>query len=461
MKKLIIAALIMLLILPSVLAINITLEKKQAKEVVIKNLDEPAVFTFDITNNEKDDEFLFFNLFGFTMEPKDKVSIDKDETKEVDIVIYPRQDLEIKNYYTLPIYIRAKDSTEIQKKLTLKIVELQDVFEVGSDEIDPESNSLSVYIHNKENIDLSDLDVTFKSKFFEFEEDFDLDARERKSFDVELNKEDFAELTAGFYTLTAEITADEQEAEVEGIIKFSEKEIVEETKKEYGLVVSTKIIQKTNTGNTIKTTQTVVPKNIISRLFTSFSPEPDSVERNGFNVNYIWNKEIKPGETLEIKVQTNWLFPLIIIVLIGVVIILVRQFTKTDVILRKRVSFVKAKGGEFALKVTLHIFSKKYVERVNIIDRLPSLMKVYDRFGGERPFRVNEKNRLIEWSFDKLEEGESRTLSYIIYSKDVGVMGKFALPSATAIFQKDGEIRESESNRAFFIAEPKKDIDFE
>ena len=92
MKKLIIAVLIMLLILPSVLAINITLEKEQFKEVVIKNLDEPAVFTFDITNNEKDDEFLFFNLFGFTMEPKEKIQIDRGETKEIDIVIYPRQD---------------------------------------------------------------------------------------------------------------------------------------------------------------------------------------------------------------------------------------------------------------------------------------------------------------------------------------------------------------------------------
>ena len=45
-------------------------------------------------------------------------------------------------------------------------------------------------------------------------------------------------------------------------------------------------------------------------------------------------------------------------------------------------------------------------------------------------------------------------MSYIIFSK-VGVLGKFALPTANAIYEKDGEINETDSNRAFFIAEPR------
>ena len=68
------------------------------------------------------------------------------------------------------------------------------------------------------------------------------------------------------------------------------------------------------------------------------------------------------------------------------------------------------------------------------------------------PTRFDEKNRRIEWNFEKLEAGESRVLSYIIYSK-IGVLGKFALPSATAIYEREGKIKESESNRAFFVAE--------
>jgi len=43
-------------------------------------------------------------------------------------------------------------------------------------------------------------------------------------------------------------------------------------------------------------------------------------------------------------------------------------------------------------------------------------------------------------------------MTYIIYSK-VGVLGRFALPTATAIYEKEGNIHETESNKAFFMAE--------
>jgi hypothetical protein len=202
----------------------------------------------------------------------------------------------------------------------------------------------------------------------------------------------------------------------------------------------------------ITETETVIKKNIISRLFTTLTPEPDSVDRQGFTVYYLWNRELKPGEEFEITVRTNWLFPLVVILLIIAIIILVKQYSKTNLILKKRVSFVRAKGGEFALKVSIFVNARKHVERINIIDRLPPLVTLYDKYGQEKPTRFDDKNRRLEWNFEKLEAGETRALSYIIFSK-VGVVGKFALPTATAIYEKEGEIQETESNRAFFIAE--------
>ncbi len=461
MKKVCAALLLALFIIPSILAIDLTFEKKDAMDVVVVGLDTPATFTFDITNNNGDDEFTIYNLLGFTITP-DKFSIDSDETKEVDISVWPRSDLNVRNYYTFPIYIRGKDSSEITKKLTIKIVDLDDSFEIGSTEIDPESNSMTIYLLNKENFEFKDLSVEFNSKFFNEQDTVDLSPLERKEFTIELDKDDFKQLTAGFYTLTADVAVDNISAELEGTIKFLEKDMIEEVKNDYGLIVNTKTIQKTNNGNTVESSEIIVEKNIISRLFTSFSPEPDAVERQGVTITYTWNPEIMPGDTFEVTVKTNWLYPLIIIAFIIVIIILVRQFTSTDVVLRKKISFVKAKGGEFALKVSIFAYAKKYVERVNIVDRLPSLMKLYNRFGGEQPSRINEKLGMIEWSFEKLEQGEVRTLSYIVYSKNVGVMGKFALPSAAVIYQKDGKVHEAESNKAFFVAEPKKeDSDFE
>ena len=73
----------------------------------------------------------------------------------------------------------------------------------------------------------------------------------------------------------------------------------------------------------------------------------------------------------------------------------------------------------------------------------------------DKPSKVEEHKRLVEWNFDKLEAGETRILSYIIYSK-IGVMGKFALPSTIAVYEREGEIKETESNKAFFISEQRK-----
>lgn len=452
MKKLAII-LLFLLILPNVLAIDLIIEKKSSNEVVIKGLNQPATFNLAISNQESGGNFKFFNLLGFVMEPSNQVYIGGNKTEDVQLIVYPREDLDVENFYTLQYFIRAQDNSELKEKVTLKLVDLKDAFEIGSEEIDPESNSIKFYIYNKEKFNFKDLNVKFSSKFFEDVQSFDLGENERKDFTVQIDKEDFKELTAGFYTLTAEVSIEDINAEVEGIIKFVEKNIVESSTTDYGLVVSTKVIQKTNQGNAVESSETVVKKNVISRLFTTFSIEPDLVDREGFNIYYTWDRNIRPGETLEIKVKTNWLFPFIIIGLVLVIVFLVKKSSSTDILLQKKVNFVRAKGGEFALKVTINATAKNYVERIKIIDRLPGLMKLYEKFGVEKPTRINEKARLMEWEFEKLEAGEIRTITYIIYSKNVGVMGTFALPSAVAIYSKNGEIKESESNKAYFVAE--------
>ena len=135
-----------------------------------------------------------------------------------------------------------------------------------------------------------------------------------------------------------------------------------------------------------------------------------------------------------------------------IIVVFVKRFTGTHVIVRKRVNFVRAKGGEFALKVSIITKATQHVERVNLVDRLPMMVKLHEKTGGEQPTRVDEKNRRIEWNFDKMEAGEIRVVSYIVYSK-VGVVGKFELPTAMAIFEREGDIHEVESNKAFFVAE--------
>ena len=449
--------LLILLIIPSVLAINIEVEKQSTGEVLITELNNPIVFDLNITNLGASDNFEFFNLLGFLMSPE-KISIERKETKEIQLEIIPLASIKERGFYTITYYIKASDESETQETLTFKIIELKDAFVVGSSNIDPESNSIEIFIRNTENFDFGNIDVSFSSPFFNIEKNFSLGPKETKTFTVQLNSADFKELIAGFYTLTANVNVKGEETKVEGVIKFVEEDILTTTKKEFGFLISTQIIEKTNAGNTIEQPETVIKKNIISRLFTTFSSEPDLVEREGTKVYYTWNSEINPGETLEIIVKTNWLFPFLVILFVILIVVLTKKYSEANLVLKKRVSFVKAKGGEFALKVSVSVNAKKYVERVNVLDRIPSLVEVYERFGGDQPSKIDKKNRRLEWNFEKLEAGEIRILSYIIYSK-VGVLGKFALPTATAIYERDGEIHESESNHAFFVAEQRrKDI---
>ena len=79
MKKLLGLLILGLLILPSVLAIDIDLEKRSSRDVIVAGLDDPAIFTFDITNNEATDDFYFFNLLGFSLSPNETIEIKGNE----------------------------------------------------------------------------------------------------------------------------------------------------------------------------------------------------------------------------------------------------------------------------------------------------------------------------------------------------------------------------------------------
>lgn len=444
----------MILLLPGVLSVNLDVEKSSSDEIMILDIESPATFNLEVTNNGVSDSFTFYTFFGLLESPKEAIKINSGETKNIELKILPTYNLQ-PGFSNFEVFIRGTDNSETSKELLVKIANLGDIFEIGSKEIDSESSTMQIYIKNKENYNFENLDVKFSSVFFDFEESFSLNPNEEKSFEVKLDKEDFKKVLAGFYTLTATINTNEAETKVEGVIKFAEKNILEETSKDSGFIVSTTKIEKTNEGNTIQSSETTIKKNIISRLFTSFSPEADLVERDGAKIYYTWIKDIKPGETLTIKARTNWMFPFIVIFLIVSIVTLVKKFSKRDLSLRKKVSFVNAKGGEFALKVSIVVHAKKYVEKVDIIERLPALVKVYERFGREEPTKVDEAKKRIEWHFEKLEAGEVRVLTYVIYSK-VGVVGKFALPSTAAIYEKDGEIKDTSSNLAFFVAEQRR-----
>ncbi len=444
----------LILILPTILSIDLEIQKDSEYEVMIADVGQPATFNLEIKNNGPTGEFKVYNLLGFTNSPE-TIKISQGETKDIEFKIYPRSDLSYRGFYTMDIYFQDGMEKSQSEKIKFEVISLGEAFEIGSADISPEASSANIYVKNKKDFNFEEINGKFSSSFFKFEKDFSLMPKERKEFNVKLDQEEVDKLLAGTYPLNAQITVEDQTADVEGVMNFVEQDILTTTSKEYGLFVSTKVISKKNDGNTVTVADTRLDKNIITRLFTSFSPEPTNVQREGLKVYYTWNENLNPGESLDVTVRTNWLFPFLLIFFIVVIVALARKYSSSHVTMKKKVSFVRAKGGEFALKVSIIVNARDFVEKVAIVDRLPPLVSLYEKFGSERPTRVNEKMRRIEWNFDRLERGETRILSYVIYSKNVGVLGKFALPTTTAIYEIDGKIKESQSNRAFFVAEQK------
>ena len=198
--------------------------------------------------------------------------------------------------------------------------------------------------------------------------------------------------------------------------------------------------------------QVEVKKNIISYLFTTLNVEPTKREITGLSVKYTWEQELMPDGELNVIAKTNWFYPLIIIVLVLGIGWFIKENIDTDLVLRKKVSFVKTKGGEFALKVSITARAKRDLRRIRIIDHVPHLVQLYDKFGTVHPDRVDMKSRRLEWDVPALDRGVERVFSYIVYSK-IGVVGRFELPSAKAIYELEGRNKEVMSNKSFYVNE--------
>lgn len=453
MRKLL-SFLLVLALLPAVLAVDLDIERTSSGETLIYGLDTPVFFDLEITNNGKTDTFSIYTFYGHGIEPAEDFEIKKEETKELTISITPRLDLMQKGRTAPVYYVQGSDNSKVEEKLSVNIIDLEEAFEVGSGSIDPSTQQLTIFIRNKVNFDFSGLDVKFLSPFFDLEETMDLPPYEKKEFMIDIEKEDYDKLMAGFYTLTAKVAFENLKSEVEGKIEFIEKDNLTTQKRDYGFVITTKVIEKENKGNTMAETEITIKKNIFSRLFTTYSSDADQIERQGATVYYTWTEKLGPGESFEVIVKTNWLLPFFIIFFFVTLVYFFKKYSTQKIQVRKRVSFVKAKGGEFALKVTIIAQAREFVEKVKIIDRLPPLVKMYERFGGELPDKISRDKKRLEWDFEYLEAGESRVMSYIVYSK-VGVLGKFALPGTICRFEQEGVSKQTTSNKAFFLAEAK------
>ncbi len=452
-----ILSLILILTTLPLVSAELEIKKTSLVDTIVPEIGEPAVFEFRLTNLGETDNFRIYSLVGADFSPENKFTINSGTTKTLEVEIMPEQEI-LKNPGTFNfIYKIVGEKTGIQEDvLAIKILPLKDVLEINAYNIGFESDTAKVYINNRGGLPFPEIQARLHSVFFDTEKVFSLEKHDKTEFEILLDKDKTKSLTAGTYTLTADIKTYGVEERIQNTFKYAQKTDVETIKKKEGFFITKETIEKTNQGNLPIVVQTKINKNIISRMFAYFNQEPTNVQRTGTTITYTFQEEIQPAETLTIKVTTNWFYPLILLIASIIIIYLVKIYTFTDLIVRKKTTYVKTKGGEFALKIALNVKAKKFVEKIKLTDKIPCLVKVHKRFGAVEPDKIDEKNRRLEWNIDNLNPGEDRVFSYIVYSK-VSPVGKFELPTCNAIYERNGKIKDAESNRVIFITKPKEE----
>ncbi|MGV8152306.1 MAG: hypothetical protein ACP5OG_04440 [Candidatus Nanoarchaeia archaeon] len=436
-------------------AIELEVSQKTITSSYISQIDSPAVYQLVIKNSAENDTFRIYSIAGLYLEPSEEFEIKSGETKNIVVKATPNEAMKKKKgYSTIEYFIENSKKQTQAERITINIVDFEDAVSISCDPINPNTEEIILNIKNNIDYNFTDLKIKSTSDLFDYSGSINLEGFEKKTISAVFDKEKLKSLIAGQYIIKSEIEFMDAKAKLESIVKFLEKEGIETQDFKEGIIIQRYEVVKTNIGNVPINVEIKVEKNILSYLFTTFNIAPE-IKLNGIKVSYSWKKELIPNQDLRVVVETNWLWPLLILVLIIVLFVLIKKYVESDLILSKKVSFVKTRGGEFALKVTIRAHAKGYIEKISIVDRLPHLVKLYERFGAVAPDVVDEKNKRLEWKLEALNKGEERIFSYIIYSK-IGVVGKFELPSSRAIYEKEGKIKEVTSNRSFFVNEPKK-----
>ena len=437
----------------SLISAEVTVREQAVSLMAILELNKPAIFNLDITNNGASDIFEIYTLVGLDMEPKEKFSLSGGETETIVVQVYPRG---IAQPYPFEYKIKGEKMGVQKESLVINIVNLKDVFNIKAEDINPDSEEATIYFENKGGHSFDSVDLSLSSVFFDENFKFSVAPFEKKSISIPLDKEKIKEIIAGDYILNSRIKVENVSAIPDSrTIKFNEKIGIETVTSKEGFFTTRYEIEKTNKGNVPTEVSIAITKNILSIPFTIFNLDYNKREINKMTVTYTFKKEINPTESLKVISRTHWW--ILALSIIAIILIAYWIYTYQKLVIRKRVSFVKTRGGEFALKVTLLVKARGFVENIHVVDRIPHMVKLFERYGAVQPDRIDESSRRIEWNISSLARGEERIFTYIIYSK-IGIVGKFELPEAEAIYEYEGKPKETTSNVAFYINEPKEKL---
>jgi hypothetical protein len=450
MKKSILFLIMGIFFLSTISALEMSAEYDT--NIIVRDLENSIKLNLEI-ENASEGLYNLYTLADVSIQPSEMFSINEDPFKK-EFTIAPTKNLrEIEGYYTFAYTLNHRGFEKTDKKIIINLMNLEDVIEISSDSIEPTSGKISFYIQNKESVQLDNLSAKFSSILFKGEKTFSIGPNERLEISVDVDENKMKKTKAGVYIIESVFQTKTGTKKIDGTLYLGEKKGITSTEDKSGFLIKTETIIKTNSGNILEDIQIKTKRNIFSRLFTSFNIEPTLIERNGAIIQYTWVKEkLAPAETYIVKTKTNYILPFLILVVVILALLGFKRFSESKIEIKKSVSHVKTKNSQFALKIQISVKAKKDIENVTLIDKIPAMVKIYNKFGIVKPDKIDTASRRLHWNIGDLNTGEERLFNYIVYSK-VGIVGKFVLPNALAVFEKEGKIHETNSNKVFFMSD--------
>ena len=443
--------LFLLVLLLGVVSASLTVDVPSRIPAVIAGVEDPVVVELAIENLGEPDTIELWAGADLVLSPRGAFTVESGKS-EVEMEVYPnevaaRQD----GLWSFQLEILSQHQGVFKETVTLRVVPLEKAIVFGVEPISPEHDRAILRVQNQQDIFLEDLELVFSSALFDSTEQVTLGPFEEKTLEAPLQSAKLSGISAGPYVVGLELRLQDVVAEQDGLVRYLEQEgvFVDTTSK--GFVVRTREVRKVNEGNVPSEVEVTLRKNVLTRLFTSHESKPGSVERSGLSVVYTWKETLGPGQTLTVVQTTNYSLPVLLVILLVAITLFVRTYSQTKVVLGKRVSFVRTKGGEFALKVRMRVKASKAAEEVRVTDMLPQGMRWYGKWG-RKPDAVDVRTRSLTWNLGKMHAGEERVVSYILYSK-LNVVGRFALPAARVLFRSGGEKQAVWSNKVYFVSE--------
>ena len=176
--------LVILVSLPLINAINLDVNPIPIRDTIINDNKDPIIFEFEIINKGDSGNFEIFSFERFRIEPSDFFLANGDSTNRI-VKFFPEGSMQ-ENIGALkvPIYFREGSGSEtIQEDIFVKLVDFDNAFDLKAENINPESDSLTITFYNVEDIPYGNIDVVFSSDFFkEYKVSLGLDSYGKKVF---------------------------------------------------------------------------------------------------------------------------------------------------------------------------------------------------------------------------------------------------------------------------------------